>query len=560
MKIKHTAFLILAALVAITVGCRRSSLGPLGWDSVSPEVDSLTLMLERCITNDENPDSAEILLKRLQNASVGADSRNLLRERIAFFHAGILLLKGKREEAAAILKQLETDIDSASAPYITHRIKTRQRSVSDTRSYKVIPQILEEIEYYKKVGDKQTEAFDYISLYRQYIEVGLDSLAIQYNLMADRLLGEINYEEDRFKNQVNLAIAYNHIGETSKCKSLIRNLVNDSRCKDNPLFTSDLLLNAYALLNEKEYLERSYELLRDKERVAGRAALLESQLAMEALKSGNYDSARFYCGKALQKLDSVGNFTNKAIICDAAYIINLELPDYEKALSYHLQKVAYKDSAQIESGPLEVARLRFKNDMENHRRQSEQWQAQMRLIAVIVVLSILMVAALVIIVLLLRSRKLSVMFSRVSKERDMGLQSAAASMLAASEKESRLKELAQLVEESKNAGKISLTNANELMSSIKVNMAESGDWNQFMGIFSRLHPDFDKEIHALYPSLSPKQFHLCCYIKMGLDTNQIARILSVKPESVWQKRWRLKQKMGLESDESLTELLNTIGS
>ncbi len=45
---------------------------------------------------------------------------------------------------------------------------------------------------------------------------------------------------------------------------------------------------------------------------------------------------------------------------------------------------------------------------------------------------------------------------------------------------------------------------------------------------------------------------------MGLDTNRIAHLMSVKPETIWQNRWRLKQKMGLDSDESLQQLLNSI--
>lgn len=45
---------------------------------------------------------------------------------------------------------------------------------------------------------------------------------------------------------------------------------------------------------------------------------------------------------------------------------------------------------------------------------------------------------------------------------------------------------------------------------------------------------------------------------MGLDTTRIARLMSVKPETVWQNRWRLKQKMGLDSDESLQALLASL--
>ena len=109
-----------------------------------------------------------------------------------------------------------------------------------------------------------------------------------------------------------------------------------------------------------------------------------------------------------------------------------------------------------------------------------------------------------------------------------------------------------------NENVISNQDKRRILSSLRVSIAESSDWNNFIEAFTGLHPDFEKELRKKFPTLSTKQVQLCCFIKMGLDTNRIAHLMSVKPETIWQNRWRLKQKMGLDSDESLQQLLNSI--
>ena len=51
---------------------------------------------------------------------------------------------------------------------------------------------------------------------------------------------------------------------------------------------------------------------------------------------------------------------------------------------------------------------------------------------------------------------------------------------------------------------------------------------------------------------------LCAYFKLGLSIKQIAKMLSVLPESINTSRYRLRRKMGLEGDTAIEDILREI--
>ena len=51
---------------------------------------------------------------------------------------------------------------------------------------------------------------------------------------------------------------------------------------------------------------------------------------------------------------------------------------------------------------------------------------------------------------------------------------------------------------------------------------------------------------------------MLAYIRMGLNSKQIARILMVRPESIHQSRWRLSRRLGLDPGETIEQRLSSI--
>lgn len=76
--------------------------------------------------------------------------------------------------------------------------------------------------------------------------------------------------------------------------------------------------------------------------------------------------------------------------------------------------------------------------------------------------------------------------------------------------------------------------------------------------FSRVRPGFTDELLALHPKLTAYELRLCSLLSIGLDTKEIARILSINPDSVKKSRQRLRAKLGIPSDMTFIEYFRNL--
>lgn len=83
------------------------------------------------------------------------------------------------------------------------------------------------------------------------------------------------------------------------------------------------------------------------------------------------------------------------------------------------------------------------------------------------------------------------------------------------------------------------------------------DWEGFQRIFEQLHPEFYANLKNTYPVLTSNDLHLCALLKLNLSSREISDLLGIAQESLKVKRYRLRQKMGLESDKNLNEFILT---
>ncbi len=84
------------------------------------------------------------------------------------------------------------------------------------------------------------------------------------------------------------------------------------------------------------------------------------------------------------------------------------------------------------------------------------------------------------------------------------------------------------------------------------------NWRVFEKYFNNLYDGFFDKLKAAYPSLSNNDLKLCSYIKLGLSTKEIASLLNISPFSVETARHRLRKKMNLETEVSLSDTISKI--
>ena len=81
------------------------------------------------------------------------------------------------------------------------------------------------------------------------------------------------------------------------------------------------------------------------------------------------------------------------------------------------------------------------------------------------------------------------------------------------------------------------------------------DWEQFAVHFDQVYGDFLKRLREQFPQLSPNDYRLCAYLRMNLNTKEIAHLLNISVRGVEGSRYRLRRKLELSNEANLVDFL-----
>lgn len=93
---------------------------------------------------------------------------------------------------------------------------------------------------------------------------------------------------------------------------------------------------------------------------------------------------------------------------------------------------------------------------------------------------------------------------------------------------------------------------------IDKSLQKNDDWKLFKEAFNNVDRRFLKKLNKLHPDLSPNDIKLCAYLRLNLSSKEIAPMFNISVKSVEIKRYRLRKKMNLLSDENLTNYILSI--
>ena len=80
------------------------------------------------------------------------------------------------------------------------------------------------------------------------------------------------------------------------------------------------------------------------------------------------------------------------------------------------------------------------------------------------------------------------------------------------------------------------------------------DWTRFRILFEKVHKGFLLKLKTAYPSLTPAEIRLCALIRLGVNSQQMAAMMAISPESIKKNRQRLRKKINLSSDQKLEDI------
>ena len=94
-----------------------------------------------------------------------------------------------------------------------------------------------------------------------------------------------------------------------------------------------------------------------------------------------------------------------------------------------------------------------------------------------------------------------------------------------------------------------------LLRMLQMDTRTDQDWEQFAVHFDQVYHDFLQRLREQFPQLSPNDYRLCAYLRMNLNTKEIAHLLNISVRGVEGSRYRLRRKLNLSNEANLVDFL-----
>ncbi len=95
----------------------------------------------------------------------------------------------------------------------------------------------------------------------------------------------------------------------------------------------------------------------------------------------------------------------------------------------------------------------------------------------------------------------------------------------------------------------------KIVKEIDITLKVQEDWEQFEYHFDAVHGDFLNRMRRDYPDLSPNEQKLCAFLRLNLNTKDIANLLGISIRGVEVARYRLRKKLNLERGQNLSKFI-----
>lgn len=541
-------------VVMMFVGCSRGErrLSPFGWTATDAPFDTVTVRLERLFYEMAPPDSIAPAVDFLRQLA-SADAGNCVKEaRTLYWHGRLRLREGDVEGALAEFSQAVELTDSSRFPYDVNRYRWNME-LEDPWTVDDFLRIRDRAEFFESVPDLYLAAADNMTLGSFMNDLSDPEAALGYFDKADSMLSLVGFRSMIVKNNINRANAYANAGDTAQTIRLLREVVINPVTACDPLALNAAQWNLYQYAGDTVVLRDAYSRVEADTLYRVDKSLMASRLAYEYAKGGQSDSAMHYAGVAARDMDFGENFENLRWYYYCLGMAQQSSGDYAHAAENFRHALAMQDSIIADKRVADVASRNIREEIAA-REFARRLESNRRTIVLLAIIAAVFMAATVIVWLLRRKISRHRMAAVVERnKREQYMQTAMALQVAMKETDDLIQKMSDSVDRLYKEEKISDAAARHLTSELKMQPVMNGSREAFLLTFSSLHPQFFKTLDARYPGLSEAERKMCALIAMNLDTKHIARLLSIKPESVKQARWRLRSRLQLSADGSLED-------
>ena len=97
-----------------------------------------------------------------------------------------------------------------------------------------------------------------------------------------------------------------------------------------------------------------------------------------------------------------------------------------------------------------------------------------------------------------------------------------------------------------------------LKKKIQNSIDDGFDWESYKAQFTNVYPNFVEYLFSHNPEITNSDIKLCCYLKMNMNTKDIAQLFGLTVRAIENKRYRLRKKLNLETETSLMTFINGV--
>lgn len=554
-------YILITLIMAISLGCQRQKTLKCGaWKPAGGEFDSLTEKIEWQFNDYVPYDSIARSIERMESIT-DSTNRRLRLSRTLYWKAKFL---GRLENYDSAIKTINRALqlnDSINYEYDYLRMSSLLCTQSDTIDGGTQYRLFERcIEYARKSGDKAFEAYALTNMGNLLNQIGENDKAIENLYLSNQLYIQSEYSILPIKNKINIARVLSDSGNKRSSDSIMISLIGNPAFERDTFAMNLIPRNLYVSTDSIKYLYQAYAQIKDNLRYRNLRALYEALLANHNYRNGNLDSVSFYADLSIINLPFAKDYNHKAIIWFNAGLAQSLIGNADSALKCRVNYELYVDSVRMKRQSSEVLRLSALHEMK--AMEKDYADATFRRTMVWAFIIVVLIAAGVIVALMLNRRHIRARMLAMEKELQLEKtrRKVTATTLSIQEKDQLLDVLKNELSDMRRDGGIKEQNARQLESTIKSHLLEHDTEETFRDMFDTVNPDFTRRLRERCPGIADSYVNLACYLLMELDNKKIARLMNIKPESVHQSRWRLRQRLHLAEGETLEDALRTLNT
>lgn len=439
------------------------------------------------------------------------------------------------------------------------------------------------LDYYMAKGNLAAVSSTYLNIGKVMTLINEDSTALEYFLKSIEIEEALQRKSQLILPYFNVGELYMKTGDYKRgyeyCKK-IRILSGEIGSRPFKAECDFLEGKYYYQISEydsaQEFITKSVKSAKDKKH----SPFLAETLLWSAKTYFKTESLNQALERATEAWQIASEMKMILIQTEAAHLISeiYELKNnYKQSLEWHKKHKNYSDSIRIYTQQKEIKRMEagynyereaHENELLRNQNTLQEQKLRTRTAILLALISGILLSFFIIILVIKRSRDARIMhhqqqminlkeLEETGKKLDGKERELASKMMFLNQKNEMINRLIHRLQELQNSEESSTKELKTIVNELRVDSPQS-NWKEFELQFNSVHPDFYKRLYEKYPDLSSYEQRICAFLRMNLNTKEIASITGRSHKSIEVTRSRIRKKINLSRKDNLSSKLASI--